>query len=297
MTLIFTFCIPDTAEYQDLVINEILFKPLNQGEEYVEFYNRSAKILDLSTLELCLISHVFPQPPDTVCSVLSVNNKYIFPGQYVALTRSPEKVIDQYYCPEPDHVLMAENLIRLTDGGGLLGLKRKDGVFVDLAEYHENMHYPLLNYSMGVSLEKIHFDLPGLVHENWISASFASGFGTPASQNSQYSELNNAKSEILISPHVFTPNNDGHDDILQIEYQLDEPGYTANILIFNAEGAQVRQLVSNELLGTEGVFYWNGFDDHSEKMPRGIYIVFIEIFDLEGHVKRYKETAVLGEAF
>jgi hypothetical protein len=53
-------------------------------------------------------------------------------------------------------------------------------------------------------------------------------------------------------------------------------------------------LVNNELLGTEGTISWDGFTDDNQKANIGIYIIFIEVFDVDGKVKNYKETAVLG---
>jgi len=294
----FTFGIPDEIEMNDIVINEILYQPLNNGEEYIEIYNRSEKILDLSDLEICLIKvAVFPQPADTNCKGIIDHSRLINPSTYFVLTRSPEKVLEQYYTPNSENFITVAELPRLVDDGGVIGLKRQNGIYIDQAIYDEKMHSPMLNYTEGVSLEKIHFNLFGLVKSNWHSASFAVGFGTPGYQNSQFSSFENADTPITVSPHVFTPNDDGRDDLLKIEYHLDKSGYTANVIIFTAEGIKVKQLVNNEFLGTQGAFFWNGCDENSEKMPRGIYIVFVEFFDLNGNVKHYKETAVLGERF
>ncbi len=293
----FSFVIPNKAELNDIVINEILYQPLNQGEEYIELYNRSEKILDFSDLEICLIKNDFPQPSDTICALVSNESKMFYPGSYFVLSRSPEKILAQYHSENPDNFLVVDELPRLVDNGALLILKNHEGMFIDKVEYDDKMHYPLLNFTEGVALEKIHFNLPGYVKSNWMSASFASGFGTPAYENSQFSEFSNQTSQITISPHVFTPDNDGRDDFLKIEYQLEKSGYTANVIIFNSEGIRIKQIVKNELLGTKGSFYWKGLDENSEKMPRGIYIVFVELFDLNGNVKHFKETAVLAEAF
>jgi hypothetical protein len=67
-----------------------------------------------------------------------------------------------------------------------------------------------------------------------------------------------------------------------------------NITVFDARGRLTRKLVNNELLGTEGVFTWDGIGDDNQKATIGIYIIFVEIFDLEGGSKKYKKTAVVG---
>ncbi len=294
---IFSFIIPDDIELNDIVINEILYQPLNQGEEYIEIYNRSKKILDFSDLDFCFIKNDFPHPSDTNCVMVSHKSTLFYPATYFILSRSPEKVFEQYHSPNPNNFISISDLPRLVDDGGIICLRNNTGVFIDKVEYDDKMHYPILNYTEGVALEKIHFDLPGYDKSNWISASFASGFGTPAYQNSQFTNFKNEYAPILISPDIFTPNNDGRDDFIKIEYQLEKAGYTANIIIFNSEGVKINQLINNELLGTEGIFFWKGLDENSNKMPRGIYIIFIELFDLNGNVKRFKETVVLAEVF
>lgn len=293
----FTFSVPDQIQYQDIIINEILYHPLNEGEEYIELYNRSEKILDLKELEFCLIKNKFPHPPDTTCVNISNESALIFPGMYLVLSRSPEKVLSQYYSENPDNFITVAGLPRLLDDGGIIALKNQDANTIDKVEYDEKMHYSLLNYTEGVALEKTHYDLPGFDKANWMSASFASGFGTPAYENSQFSEYSNTFSQITISPHTFTPNNDGRDDFLKIEYQLEKAGYTANVIIFNSEGVQIKQIVKNELLGTQGFFVWKGLNENSEPVPRGIYIIYIELFDLEGKIKHFKESAVLAKDF
>src|SRR3546814_4183484 len=46
------FLLPQLPEPGEVVINEILFNPVEGGADYVEIYNRSGKILDLKDLQL-----------------------------------------------------------------------------------------------------------------------------------------------------------------------------------------------------------------------------------------------------
>lgn len=294
---LFQFSIPDIASAYDIVINEILFKPLNQGEEYIEIYNRSGKILDLKNLEICVIKHNFPHPPDTNCTAIASQSKLYYPEEYYVLTKSPEKVKNQYFTKNPGHFILVPGLGTLTNDGGIISIRKQKTEIIDLVEYNESMHYPLLNFTDGVALERVNFDRPSLDKSNWVSASFESGFGTPAYQNSQFSKSQNKNDPILVSPEIFTPDNDGIDDLLNIEYQFNQAGFTSNIIIFNSAGMLVKHIIKNELLGTSGAFSWNGFTEDNEKAPIGIYIIYIEVFDLNGKVERYKKTVVLGENF
>ena len=82
--------------------------------------------------------------------------------------------------------------------------------------------------------------------------------------------------------------------MLNIAYSFDQAGYTANIRIFDQQGRQVADLVRNALLRQAGSFTWDGITDKNEKAPIGIYIVFMEIFDLNGTVKHYKQACVVA---
>jgi hypothetical protein len=99
---------------------------------------------------------------------------------------------------------------------------------------------------------------------------------------------------ISISPSICTPGNGGHDNHIGIHYSFDRPGYLANIMIFNANGQFVRQLVNNELLGTSGTYTWNGLGDNNTRAPAGIYVILIELTDINSRVIRVKKTGVIA---
>jgi flagellar hook assembly protein FlgD len=75
---------------------------------------------------------------------------------------------------------------------------------------------------------------------------------------------------------------------------FDNPGYVANIIIYDAVGRAVRHLQKNTLCGIKGFYKWDGLNDNYRPLPQGIYIVYTEIFNLQGKVKKYKQTVVLA---
>ena len=99
---------------------------------------------------------------------------------------------------------------------------------------------------------------------------------------------------MVLTPEVFSPGHDGMDDQVRLSWQLPAPGYMANITIFDVRGQPVRFLARNILLGNTGFLQWDGFGENAVVLPAGIYIFFIEIFDLQGHVKRWKRTVVVA---
>jgi hypothetical protein len=73
-----------------------------------------------------------------------------------------------------------------------------------------------------------------------------------------------------------------------------EPGYMMNAQIYDAKGREVRQLLKSEFLSSEGRIQWDGLDDDNQKARVGIYLIYLEVFNLQGKVKKFKKQVVLG---
>ena len=97
-----------------------------------------------------------------------------------------------------------------------------------------------------------------------------------------------------MSPEIFSPDNDGQDDFATIDYRFQEPGYIANITIFNAMGRPIRYLQKNSLCGTTGTFLWDGLGEKNQLLAVGVYIIFTEMFNLKGNKKQFKNEIVLA---
>ena len=90
-------------------------------------------------------------------------------------------------------------------------------------------------------MERIDFNSLS-VQNNFHSAATSAGYGTPGFKNSQYKSGNVPGGEIHVTPEIFSPDNDGHDDFATINYSFPTPGYVANITIFDGSGRPVRYL-------------------------------------------------------
>ena len=117
---------------------------------------------------------------------------------------------------------------------------------------------------------------------------------TPAYQNSQFFEPSQNGRNISVEPTSFSPNGDGNKDFTTIQYQFDQTGFVINVSIFDSRGQEVRRLVESELAGASGNFKWDGILENGEKARLGIYIVFVETYDLDGNREVWKETVVVG---
>jgi hypothetical protein len=165
---------------------------------------------------------------------------------------------------------------------------------VDELQYNRQWHFPLLNNEDGVSLERIDYHQPTQLSSNWTSAASTLGFGTPSYQNSQYRADLQIKGDITAQPKIFSPDNDGFDDFVTIAYRLEEPGYVANVSIYDMAGRTVRSLVRNATLSNTGSFRWDGLNDVQQKLPAGHYIIVTELFNLKGRVRRFKNVVVVS---
>lgn len=292
------FGLPGDPGSGDVVINEVLYNPMDlyvRGVDFVEIYNRSGKIIDLSDMVLAREDDVTGELESV--EVVSETGYLFFPEEYLVLTEDPEVVKTQYFTDHPDAFLKMGSLPSYNNDQGVVVLATQGLEVIDRFAYTDEMQYALLNSTDGVSLERINFNRPASDLTNWHSAAEDAGFATPGYRNSQFRESTVVEDPIEVEPEVFSPDNDGIDDVLDISYHFDEAGYSGSITIFDTRGRKVRTLVSNELMGTSGTFSWDGLTDDTQKANTGIYIIFVEVFDLNGNTKRYKKTAVLGTRF
>jgi len=287
-----SFAIPDNIERGDIVFNEILFDAAVEDGEYLELVNVSEKVLEAASLS---ISRLKPNQYDTSWYSVQLPGRLLFPGDYIVYTSSREQVEKVYYSENPEQIISLEHFISLPNDEGqlILHLKGSKDSVVDRLHYEEAWHYDLLHDTKGVSLEKIDLH-QGNIPENWHSAASAVNYGTPAYENSQFLASEKPSSRFELVPEIFSPDNDGYDDVLQINYEMEAPGYTLNLVIYDSRGRKILHLLKNELLGISGSFYWDGQTEDHQKAAIGIYILYFEYFDLQGHATSEKLTTVLG---
>ena len=283
------FEIPEKPGQGDVVINEILFNPWFEGEDFVELYNCSGKTIDISAL-------CFSNENQNIHCMRN-HKRLFFPGEYLVFTKNKDMLKRQYYVPYPEKIITAENLPNFKNKKDRVVLYDKALQSLDIFEYSESMHFPLLNSQKGVSLERINFQKATDDPSNWHSSSSDAGYATPGYKNSQFTDNENNDERFHVEPEVFSPDNDGRDDLLSIQYNLQQHGYVASIKIFDKRGRIIRHLINNKTMSTEGSVIWNGLDNNNQKARVGIYIVYIELFDMKGNVESIKKRCVLGRKY
>lgn len=283
------------ADSLDIVVNEILFNPKPLGVDYVEFYNRSNKVLDAANLFFTNRSSTTGNPGTLI--PLSTANRLIFPGEYYVVTENPDLIKQQFTVPN-EAWLVASAMPSLPDDKGTVLLLNQNGRTVEEVSYDQRWHFALVDNNEGIALERIDFNRPGQQADNWTSAAASAGFGTPTGPNSQFrTNLTVPSGSIVLNPPLFSPDNDGFEDFTLIEWQLNQPGYVGNISIMDAAGRVVRLLQRNTTLAARGAFRWDGLNDQQQRLPVGNYVVWFEVFNLQGQKQVFKKGVTIARRF
>ncbi|MCF6401686.1 lamin tail domain-containing protein [Chitinophaga filiformis] len=280
-----------TADTFDIVINEILYDPASGVPEFVEIYNRSRKAVDLSRLYLARRKED-GQLDDPVA--LGEQSLLLLSGGYAAFTTAPQSLCTYYDCLEATAIHKI-NLPALINGEGTVVLLNEGGQILDELYYSDKMHVALADNTRGVSLERLLPDSPTQDKYNWHSAAATVKYATPGYRNSQQVPVAEVQGDLTVQPAVFSPDNDGLEDLVMVRYNFPGPGYIINVTIFDAEGRPVRYLERNTLLPASGYMTWDGRGESNRELVSGIYIIFAEAFNAEGKVRHWKLPIVLGK--
>lgn len=281
----------EVADSLDIVINEILFNPPTNGTDYVEIYNRSKKIIDLGQT---YIANRNSSAQISSISKLSNEPYLLFPEDFMVITEDPAIIKSLYITQNPDAFVTVASMPSYNDDAGDVIILNAQGEITDELKYSEKWHFSLINNREGVSLERIDYNAPTQLQDNWHSAATSVGYGTPTYKNSQFKINDEVKGEVKISPEIVSPDNDGQDDFAAIDYSFPAAGYIANITVFDATGRPVKLLQRNALCGVKGSFRWDGLGDKGQQLTTGIYVILTEIFNLQGKKKVFKNSIVVA---
>ena len=272
----------------DLAISEILSDPYSGGSDFVEIFNKSDKYLNLNGL---IISNLAKDEQKSIDQDID-----LLPGEYLCFTEDKEFLISTYPTHNADQIVEVD-LPSFNNDSGNVSLSHSSAStdYIDQFDYDEGLHFELLDDTEGVSLERISLTADTQSEDNWHSASTIAGFATPGMVNSNALPTVISDGEFELVEKVFSPNSDGDNDFLIINYKLDKPGYVANVKVFDDEGFEIDQIVSNGLLATEGLITWNGTTSEGSISQIGLYIIIAELFHSDGEIKNFKKVCVLAD--
>ena len=279
----------------DIIINEVMFNHPENGAEYVELYNRTAAWVDCSGF---------------ICTTRkgdgSLNTGVKLPAQtlmppysYLAITTDVEAVKNHHACPD-EAVLIELKLSALNNESASIILCNADKTIIyDEFQYHSKMHHVLIKNVKGVALERINPDGATQDADNWHSAANTHHYGTPGFENSQYRamEFDSAEAEnfdfFYLENEVFTPDNDGVDDVCLIHYEFPESGYMFSATILSAKGGKIYTLAEQVLAASKGRLVWDGRTAQGRIANIGIYVLLIEIIYPEKGFRKLKKLPIV----
>ncbi|MES2447814.1 MAG: lamin tail domain-containing protein [Bacteroidota bacterium] len=286
----FFYLKPYTLKKGDILISEVLSNPRTGGLDFVEIYNNTNQILDLKDLQLANTDAA--GKPANIKNV-STASVYMPAKTYWVLTTNPIIIQQHYDVKYPNQFVQMSSLPAFNNDQGSVVLLTSNGVLEQL-NYNEKMHVKLLQNGDGVSLERISFAADANAIGNFKSAAQSVGFATPTAKNSQEFDNSITKSKVSIANKVFSPDDDGFEDVLKIDYNFITNGYVAVVNIYTDRGVLVRKLQRNTTIASNGFFTWDGLNDAGIKGNIGIYIIKFDAFTANGKMESFKQTCVLA---
>jgi hypothetical protein len=285
-----SFILPFTADSGQFVINEVLFNPYTGGSDYVELVNITDRPLNLKGWMLANYDY---EDGISNFKTITTENYSVDAGGYVLVTEDTTDVRVNYINHGIDNFIQAD-IPSYNNDSGTVYLLNVDTILSEAFSYSEDLHFSLLTDVDGVSLERLDFNRAVDDEGNWHSAAQTSGFGTPGLENSQFFPTQQAIGEVSVDPELFSPRDGNGNNLLNINFKFDSPGFVATVRIYDSNGRPVKTLATNELLSNEGTFTWDGTTDSGELARIGMYIILFEAFSSNGGKSVHKLTAALG---
>jgi len=253
-----------------ILINEIMYDPLDGKPEYIELFHPGQDFVDLHDLALDVVSEgtspVSPVP-------LSDHSRIYSPGEYLVVTKNMPHLMDAYNLDLSGQWVEVKKMDRMQNSGGTVFLTDRTGSIVDMASYGDHIHLELLDVTQGISLERISVERSGSSPDNWHSAASIEGFSTPGRENSQSVRRSGSSELLMVDPEVFSPDNDGYQDLLQITVSPGVPGWIVKIWVTDLTGKQMRSVANNHLAGPAVDYTWDGELENGKMATSGIYVL------------------------
>ena len=298
----------------NLVFNEIMYNPLADDRdgipdqsEYIEIYNRQPYAISLEGIFL----HDEPNENGQITRIdpissaqrwIPANGHALFYPEPTARPFSESRTARFFELSEdfaPYAFQALRTTLNLPNAGRRVYLADSTRTVIDMVDYSPDWHNPNLADTRGIALERINPDLETNNPANWSSNATLQG-GSPGMQNSNYQEpqFTGSDTGVFLDPNPFSPDGDGFEDNLFINYIFDEPDYLLRIRIYDRYGRLVRTLTEGIPAGLQGSVIWDGRTDDGQRNRIGIYIILVEAYNSSsGRSRAFRETSVLARQF
>lgn len=290
--IVIKFAIPQEAVPGDIQINEILSNPYSGESDFIEIKNASGKIIDLKNWRIAESPYLAPEQISSTDEI-TTKSLLLFPGGIIALSENPDELPPVY--PESNiyGLFKVDEMPDFNADDGTVSIFDSTGTLSDRLQYTASMHLAWLNETAGVSLERLSSRLATNVAENWHSAASTSGWATPGSENSKQMDSIQETTFMSLEPDVFSPDNDGMNDILLLTFHGIDPGNVGRVQVYDLNGMLVRNLLESAAFGTDAVVIWDGMDEKRLLVRPGIYIVYAIVVSADGITRSEKQACAV----
>ena len=290
------FGYPENAEPKDILINELLFNSAEDGVDFLELYNASSKTVDLR--DWIITEADFNDSLNVKeDATITQKNRLFFPGEYLVLTKDEKDIKKRYLYKNGTSFLNVSSMPDFNSNSGRAIIFNQKGGQIDAFRYSDDMHFSLLSDAKGISLERLSIVETNDNSFNWHSAAATVGFATPGYRNSQRLDLEVGDDEVSFGMEVFSPDNDGYNDVLAIHYKFPQAGTVLSLNVYDCNGQPIRKLLSGLTVSSEGTIFWDGLTEENLMAASGIYILLAQSFDLKGKDRVIKKTCFLTRRF
>ncbi len=252
-----------------VIVNEVMYAPLEGDPGWVELHNRSGQALDVTAWRI----EDAKSPGDPFDS----GHIRMQPDAYMVVAEDE----DRFYSRFPDrtvHVVAPGRWARLNDSGDVVVVRDATGAVVDSMVYDPAA-------STGRSLERISGSGPSVDLLNWLASTHEDG-ATPGRVNSVALQGGIDTVSLLAEPNPFY-------DRVEIRYLLPTPRADVNLWVYDRSGHQVKTLLNAASGGSRRRVTWDGSGENGTQLKPGIYILFLET-SYKGRIFRTKAPVVLA---
>ena len=244
----------------EIVINEIMYNPVNGGE-WLEIFNRGKHNIDLLGWQMGV-------GKEKIC--IAKNHLTISPSGYVVIAKNLSLFESKWGNPSYPIIEPVE-WIAFSNKGDTISIMDNSNFLFDELCYKDIS-------DKGVSIERVTTEARSSEDWNWGGCCDYRG-ATPGKKNSIFAPSSDKKTLLSIIPNPFSPNGDGYQERTVISYEL--PFYKAKVdlSLYTRSGIKICCFLKQQDSGKEGMIVWNGRDKNGGEMPVGLYIVYLEAVD------------------
>ncbi|MBL0332904.1 MAG: lamin tail domain-containing protein [Chlorobiota bacterium] len=296
LIIFFTFyVITNLKASSQILINEIMFDPIyvdgKATAEYVELLNNSDESVLISDF-------IIKDGTNKIVAQITKKDLTISPKSYFIIA-SDTSIYKKFPMLKDSNNLYfnKSSSLGLNSEFDNVVLINSDGKTIDSLQYKSSWHRKDLISTKGISLERISSLNETNLVSNWTSSSSLFG-GTPSKINSVSSSQEISDQLFTVYPQTFSPDGDGHEDLLRITYNLPNGNYRIMIKAYDKHGNLVNTIANNFISSSKGEFSWDGLNSYSIALQSGAYLIRFEYYNDNGRGSNAQmQTVILAKKY